>query len=245
MARWPQSCRSWPGTLRARRTCRRSCNSTAVVFVLYYLQRRYASSGHVRTPSAARPRPAWRRHVRRADPGRNRSADGPRGLARRHLHCARSAREARPRPLGARHADSGARREAQALLPADREGLRRDRARAFAHHRDGARPQAEAEDAVNLWSLLPPDCREAVAGDLEELWQRGAVKRSRWWRLALASVVACWIHRLRAGADRAPSDVSHTGDRVMHTVMQDLIYGLRQMRRAPGFAAAAVLTLGL
>ena len=31
----------------------------------------------------------------------------------------------------------------------------------------------------------------------------------------------------------------------MHTVLQDLIYGLRQMRRAPGFTGAAVLTLGL
>src|SRR5262245_5313350 len=29
------------------------------------------------------------------------------------------------------------------------------------------------------------------------------------------------------------------------TVFQDLLYGIRMMRRAPGFTAAAVLTLGL
>ena len=31
----------------------------------------------------------------------------------------------------------------------------------------------------------------------------------------------------------------------MQTLVQDLIYGLRMMRRAPGFPAAAVITLGL
>src|SRR6185503_14862780 len=112
--------------------------------------------------------------------------------------------------------------------------------------RDGAWSQAEVGHPMSLSRFLPARCREAVAGDLEEIWQRGGITRWAWCRLAAASIAVCWFDRLRHGVERAPSPRdARRGDRVMQTLVQDLMYGLRLMRRAPGFTAAAVLTLGL
>ena len=91
---------------------------------------------------------------------------------------------------------------------------------------------------MNRWWMLPANCRETVAGDLEELWHRGTTTRWQWWRMAVSSVAACWIHRFRSGADRTPSDIPWTGDRVMRTVLQDLLYGsvaneVRHISRVP------------
>ena len=99
---------------------------------------------------------------------------------------------------------------------------------------------------MKLWRLLPPACREAVAGDLEEIWHRGGITRWRWWRIAMTSIAACRIDQLRHKAGVAPAAREpRRGDRIMQTLVQDLMYGLRMMRRAPGFTAAAVMTLGL
>ena len=99
---------------------------------------------------------------------------------------------------------------------------------------------------MKLWRFLPPACREAVAGDLEEIWHRGGITRWRWWRIAMTSIAACRIDQLRHKAGVAPAALEpRRGDRIMQTLVQDLMYGLRMMRRAPGFTAAAVMTLGL
>jgi putative ABC transport system permease protein len=99
---------------------------------------------------------------------------------------------------------------------------------------------------MSLWGLLPARCREAVAGDLEEIWHRGGVTRWTWWYIAVASVAACWLDEIRWRGDGEPSRrQTQRGDRFMQTLAQDLLYGARLMRRSKGFTAAAVLTLGL
>jgi putative ABC transport system permease protein len=111
---------------------------------------------------------------------------------------------------------------------------------------------------------LPRDTFECIAGDLEEAWNAGTLSRLRYWRLALASLIAVFAARFedRASEDsvsirvfpRLPRRVSirvfprpstSKGDGSMRTLMQDLAYGGRLMRRNPLFTAAAVVTLAL
>lgn len=84
--------------------------------------------------------------------------------------------------------------------------------------------------------LLAARVHEQVAGDLEEEWQ-AAPNRTRYWRLALASV---YDARRRRGfsPDRRP-----TGGIQMQGTWHDVRDAARAMIRSPGFAAAAVLTL--
>jgi putative ABC transport system permease protein len=95
--------------------------------------------------------------------------------------------------------------------------------------------------------LLPPAFRDPIGGDLEEEW-RGASppSRLRFWNLALRSIAACWIDRLRADPTRrARHAPRHKGDNAMQSLMHDLRYGSRALWRNPGFTLAAVVTLAL
>ena len=91
-------------------------------------------------------------------------------------------------------------------------------------------------------ALLPAAAYEPVAGDLDEAWHAGTLSRARYWRLALASIASLAAARLARGPG---GERPRTGDGGMRTLMQDLVYGARLMRRNPVFTAAAVITLAL
>jgi predicted permease len=94
-----------------------------------------------------------------------------------------------------------------------------------------------------LRRLLDGPAYEAIAGDLEEDFHRHTARgparaRLRYWRMALQSIVACALGRPR----RRPA---RRGDPVVSTILNDLWYAMRFVRRHPASAAALVLTLSL
>ncbi|HVQ16913.1 MAG TPA: ABC transporter permease, partial [Vicinamibacterales bacterium] len=101
--------------------------------------------------------------------------------------------------------------------------------------------------ALLMRVLLPRALYEVICGDLEEEWNASRhPSRLRFWNLAVRSVVACWIDRLRSDTyRRAPGHPPRTGDSAVQSVLQDVRYGCRLMWRSPGFTLAAVATLAL
>ena len=91
-----------------------------------------------------------------------------------------------------------------------------------------------------LLRITDPHVREFVAGDLEETYAGVAnadgPERARRWAVRQALAVALqhpWRPTPRAG------------DGLMRTLMQDLKYGARMVRRQPTFSAVVVMTLAL
>lgn len=95
-----------------------------------------------------------------------------------------------------------------------------------------------------LLKLVDPAIREFVAGDIDEgcsriHGQQGPAAARRWAsrQAALAVLSNPWRPR------RSLSDVK--GDGLMRTLLQDLHYGVRMVRRQPGVSFIIVLTLAL
>jgi putative ABC transport system permease protein len=100
--------------------------------------------------------------------------------------------------------------------------------------------------ALLLRALLPPDPFEAIAGDLDEAWSSGSLSRVAYWRLAVASIAAYYREQVRPAPLVVVFDnPAPQGDGSMRSLIQDLGYGMRVLRRAPGFTAAAIATLAL
>jgi putative ABC transport system permease protein len=94
-----------------------------------------------------------------------------------------------------------------------------------------------------LLRLTDASVREFVAGDLEETFAAiaasdGAARARRWsYREALALVLQ---HPWKPGRGTRVK-----GDGIMRTFLQDLFYGVRMVRRQPGFSLVVVMTLAL
>jgi putative ABC transport system permease protein len=84
--------------------------------------------------------------------------------------------------------------------------------------------------------------REAVGGDLDELFEDEARRSPRRARLAYWRRAAEAAWHLRGRRSRP---AVHRGDSVMHTIWKDLSHGLRLFITQPGYAFAAVITLAL
>ena len=103
-----------------------------------------------------------------------------------------------------------------------------------------------------ILDLLPRDLRESIAGDLAEEYESVRRRRGRaiarvwfWWNAVRLAALFRWERVARGRplppiADEAPRRISF-----MEGLRQDLAFGVRMLRRQPGFTAVAIVALAL
>ena len=96
----------------------------------------------------------------------------------------------------------------------------------------------------------PPSDREWVLGDtveeLQRIEQAAGQGAARWWLACetLRVVTSAWRHRLAVRGRRAHVFVPR-GDSPMSLIRRDITYALRLLKRSPGHAAIAILTVAI
>jgi putative ABC transport system permease protein len=105
--------------------------------------------------------------------------------------------------------------------------------------------------ALALISLATPTSdREWVLGDtveeLQRIEQAAGQRAARWWlmRETLRVVTSAWRHRLAVRTRRRHVFVPR-GDSPMSAIRNDFTYALRLLKRSPGHAAIAIVTLAI
>src|SRR4051812_1431849 len=99
---------------------------------------------------------------------------------------------------------------------------------------------------------LPADQREPIAGDLEEEYRvriaregAGRANAALWWQ-ALRVALTFRLERTAHGRPLPPiADETPRRFTLIESLIQDVAYGVRLLRRQPGFAAVTVLMLAL
>jgi putative ABC transport system permease protein len=103
-----------------------------------------------------------------------------------------------------------------------------------------------------ILDLLPRDLRESIAGDLAEEYESVRRRRGRaiarawyWWNAVRLAALFRWEKVARGRplppiADQAPRRVSF-----VEGLRQDVAFGVRMLRRQPGFTTVAIVALAL
>ena len=94
---------------------------------------------------------------------------------------------------------------------------------------------------------VPPCEREWILGDIEEEYariqhERGVASARQWLRGETLRIIAGALRRKRSVS---PAPVPRTGESAMRTFGRDASFALRSIRRSPGFAAMAILTIAV
>jgi len=93
-----------------------------------------------------------------------------------------------------------------------------------------------------LLKLVDPTVREFIAGDLEETIRSDASPRARL-RATLEALHAVVTNPWRP--QRRASENGRKGDSLMRTLIQDVVYGARVLRRQPAYSLIIIFTLAL
>ena len=92
---------------------------------------------------------------------------------------------------------------------------------------------------------IPPEWRDSIQGDLDEIFSARVRAGMPRWRARIAYLLDAAGVAIRFAAERRPRRLPRRREGFMGALGQDLVYGVRALGKAPGFAAVAIVTLAL